>query len=306
MKNLLYLNSTIVIFTFNVIFAPCLKAQDTINFYSDTSVICNNVAEPNISCIFKPGPGNLGYEWTFPNYITGADWGAPLTEPTIGTWWMTPVDLPGVHWIWPRNSDGLSCEHAFFRKVFSIPDHSIVESCTLEISSDNEYIAYFNGVEIGNDGDCEEPYEGDIWVTSEIYEIDPDLFFLSEKENVLALHTYDNYLIAGLRFHLQIQLSRRPLGGNDYEIEHAPDFINIYPNPFSEMLTIQYPFSDPKFQNIEIYNSTGLKIESIINNIQTADIHSYHWNTTELSPGIYIIKLQTQNESKTIKIIKSY
>ncbi len=304
MKKVLILSLALAIFIFNVIFVLCLKAQDTINFFSDTSVICNNFAEPDISCIFKPGPGDEGYEWTFPDYSTGIDWGTPLTEPTIGTWWMTPINYNGVHWIWPRNSDGLSCEHAFFRKVFSIPAQSKVESCTLEITGDNEYMVYFNGVEIGSDGDCQEPYEGDIWMTSEIYEVDPNLFHLNEEENVLAVHTYDNYLIAGLRFHLQIELSRRPVGINDKEPITRSNSLNFYPNPFTEVLTITWNQTESAHTTIEIYNSAGKRIETRVSEIFSEGDHQLNWNTNSIPPGIYFIHLNINYEIITKKIVK--
>lgn len=304
MKYLLFLNSAIAIFIFNVIFASCLKAQDTLNYYSDTSTICNNIAEPDISCIFKPGPGDEGYEWTFPDYSTGIDWGTPLTEPNIGTWPITPINYSGVHWIWPRNSDGINCEHAFFRQEINIPDLNTVESSYIEITGDNEYIVYFNGVEMGSDGDCQDPYEGDLWMNSEFYEIDPTLFHLNEEENVLAVHAYNNYLIAGLRFHLQIEFSRRPVSTNDYELIHNPDFINSYPNPYSDELTISWYQPKLGYTKIRIYNSEGRIVKEPLYNLLPEGKHVYQWKTENLKPGIYFIRLQSGTNISNKKIVK--
>ncbi|MCD4729031.1 MAG: T9SS type A sorting domain-containing protein [Bacteroidales bacterium] len=304
MKNILILNSAIAIFIFNVILDSSLKAQDTLNFYSDTSVICNNIAEPDISCVFKPGPGTEGYEWTLSGYSPGIDWGTPLTEPTIGTWWITPINYSSVHWIWPRNSDGFNCEHAFIRQEIYIPDINTVESSTIEITGDNEYIVYFNGIEIGSDGDCQEPYEGDIWMTSEVYDIDPDLFHLNEEENVLAVHAYNNYLIAGVRFHLQIELSRRPVGINDKEPITKSDSINFYPNPFTDELTITWNLPGSAFAKIEIYNSTGKSIKELVGGIISEGQHEFHWKTNNLPPGIFFIRMKVNNETLIQKIIK--
>ena len=304
MKKILILKSALAIFIFNVIFASCLKAQDTLNYYSDTSVICNNIAEPDISSVFKPGPGNEGYEWTYSGYSQGIGWGTSLTEPTIGTWWLTPINYAGVHWIWPRNSDGFNYEHAFFRQTFIIPDLSTVESSSIEITGDNEYIFYFNGVEIGSDGDCQEPYEGDIWMTSEIYEIDPTLFHLNEEKNVLAVHAYNNYLIAGVRFHLQVELSRRPVGINNFEPNQLTGSLNIYPNPFSKSTTIEYESIQSGKIELKIYNQIGQLIEEFIQPEAQAGINKIIWQANGMPPGIYFIRLQTGNESKTKKIIK--
>jgi len=75
MKNLPNFNLAIELLIVIVIFDPCLKAQDTLNFYSDTTVICYNISEPDISCNFKPGPGSEGYEWRLLEYSAGIDWG---------------------------------------------------------------------------------------------------------------------------------------------------------------------------------------------------------------------------------------
>jgi len=305
MKNLFYLNPAAIIFVITFIFAPCLKSQDTLNFYSDTSVICNNVTEPDISCIFKPGPGDEGYEWTFPGYSAGIDWGTPLTEPNIGTWPITPINYSGVHWIWPRNSDGYICEHAFFRQSIIIPDPCTVESSTIEITGDNEYIVYFNGVEIGSDGDCQEPYEGDIWMTSEVYAIDPVLFQLNEEKNVLAVHTYDNHLIAGLRFHLQIELSRSPVGNLDSELSSQSSTINIFPNPILDELTITWFQPESTFTKIEMYNSEGETVKTISYRLLPVGQHAYQLKTENLKPGIYFIRLQIGTNISNKKIVKN-
>jgi lysophospholipase L1-like esterase len=56
--------------------------------------------------------------------------------------------------------------------------------------------------------------------------------------------------------------------------------VNIYPNPFSDVLQIQTEFQD---YMIEIFNIAGQKI-GVYNNVNTI-------NTTELQPGVYVLKL---------------
>jgi hypothetical protein len=125
----------------------------------------------------------------------------------IGNWGSDlPVEHPGVHWIWPRNGNGLQFEHAFFRHLFTLPcpDTLCVSSAFIDVTVDNEYIIYVNGVELGSDGDCSEPYEGDIWQTAETYDIELPLLNPWPEVNVLAIHGYNNYLIAGARYRLVV------------------------------------------------------------------------------------------------------
>jgi hypothetical protein len=180
--------------------------KDTLWMMSDTTVRCYDILQPVVDCSLKAGPtDNEGYAWTLPEYTESLGWGKALTEPIIGSWYLTPINYSGVHWIWPRNGNGLQCEHAFFRQTFELPESTIVHAAILEITVDNEYIVYLNGEEIGHDGDCRNPYEGEIWQTPETYHPDSSLF--KSGLNVLAVHGFSNYYIAGARYRVSILVS---------------------------------------------------------------------------------------------------
>ncbi|MBC8486947.1 MAG: T9SS type A sorting domain-containing protein [Bacteroidetes bacterium] len=288
MKNFTFFSFTICSTIAIIIFTLKLKAQDSLVFYSDTTVICTNITEPDISCEYKPGPGNEGYEWTLPGYSHGIDWGIPLTEPTIGGWTLIPINYPGVHWIWPRNSNGLSCEHAFFRHSFVIPDSTIVTFSTIEITADNEYIFYLNGVEIGNDGDCQDPYEGDLWKTAEIYELETSLFNCDGGENILAVHCYDNWSVAGLRYQLKIDLMPTSSGIDYPDTKSNSGLINVYPNPFTNKTTIEFINPENINYNLMITNLAGNKVFEM-DNIKSDKIEFERGN---LAKGVYLIELK--------------
>ncbi len=68
-----------------------------------------------------------------------------------------------------------------------------------------------------------------------------------------------------------------------------PKFLNIYPNPATDFITLNIP--GHKAQKIEIYDSYGqLVIKKSINNISNFSI-----NTTQLIEGIYFIKIFADN-----------
>lgn len=81
----------------------------------------------------------------------------------------------------------------------------------------------------------------------------------------------------------------------EFEIEELD--LNIYPNPFSDEISISIP--ENEFVEISIFNILGklVKQGTLTNSAPSLDVRS-------LSQGIYISKLQSGNIIKTIKLIK--
>lgn len=77
--------------------------------------------------------------------------------------------------------------------------------------------------------------------------------------------------------------------------------VNLYPNPTKSILNITIP-SELKTSNnsYTIYNSLGQTINS--NQMSDSDLSI---NTSEFSNGIYFIKLNFENSSKTLRFIKN-
>lgn len=84
---------------------------------------------------------------------------------------------------------------------------------------------------------------------------------------------------------------------DDNRIESA---IKIYPNPFSNLITIET--NEPIFK-IEIYNLLGQMVKSKI--IDSPTNNSVNINLSELVQGNYIAKIYVENGEKSVKIIKN-
>ncbi|SDS58915.1 Por secretion system C-terminal sorting domain-containing protein [Polaribacter sp. KT25b] len=83
-------------------------------------------------------------------------------------------------------------------------------------------------------------------------------------------------------------------------IENYEDIkVNLSPNPFLDNLKITSPNAD--FNSISIYNINGQKI---LSTKVEADLSDININTSKFSKGIYMIKLNGVNFSKTYKIVK--
>ena len=79
--------------------------------------------------------------------------------------------------------------------------------------------------------------------------------------------------------------------------------LSIYPNPFSNTITIEFDLKQPEIVTITIYNHLGEKVETIKGR-KSVGQQKIEWNCTEISAGIYFCVLKTNEEIQTIKIIK--
>lgn len=71
--------------------------------------------------------------------------------------------------------------------------------------------------------------------------------------------------------------------------------LSIYPNPTSDIVNIQS--SGTSIQKIEIYNMNGQLVLSEKNNLEKIHVN-------QLESGMYMMRLYTENASKTIKLLR--
>ena len=86
--------------------------------------------------------------------------------------------------------------------------------------------------------------------------------------------------------------------------EIAGDFrlLGNYPNPFNPTTTIRYQLSSSVEVTMEIYNSLGQQVDIINIGRQSAGTHEINYDATNLSSGIYMVRMQVGNEVQTAKI----
>jgi hypothetical protein len=76
-----------------------------------------------------------------------------------------------------------------------------------------------------------------------------------------------------------------------------------YPNPFNASTQITY--SSPTASRIEltIYNILGQRIITLSNGFQQAGTHRFNWDASKVASGIYLARVQSGQQVKTIKLI---
>jgi hypothetical protein len=76
-----------------------------------------------------------------------------------------------------------------------------------------------------------------------------------------------------------------------------------YPNPFNPSTTIQFSIPERSFVKLEVFNSLGEKISTLVSEEMSVGNYKYEWNAENLSSGIYYYKLFANKFSQTKKLI---
>jgi hypothetical protein len=120
------------------------------------------------------------------------------------------------------------------------------------------------------------------------------------KEQDLALnfrslataHTFRN-----LRPQLSIRLSLPK-----QELSHD---LMVAPNPFTQATTVHYQVKAPTQVEISVYNAAGVKVATLVKDQVPAGHHTLNWDTSSsnLPPGLYMLKMQSGLFNRTQKVI---
>lgn len=81
-----------------------------------------------------------------------------------------------------------------------------------------------------------------------------------------------------------------------------------YPNPFNPTTTIAYSVLERSFTTIEVFNSKGQKVRTLLNQIMDAGNHTITWNGTDdrnmtVTSGVYMLRMTSNNYSSVRKMI---
>lgn len=83
------------------------------------------------------------------------------------------------------------------------------------------------------------------------------------------------------------------------------DELNLYPNPMSNNLNIQFELEEQLAVNIEIYDFTGRKIKEIYKGTKNKGTHLLSWNAnSNTESGMYLLKMKINNSVYTEVISK--
>jgi hypothetical protein len=78
-----------------------------------------------------------------------------------------------------------------------------------------------------------------------------------------------------------------------------------YPNPFNPTTTIEFELSREAEVNISVYNLLGQQVSILFDGLKSAGFHKIKWDASGIASGIYLCRLQTEGNTRTIKMLFS-
>jgi len=79
-----------------------------------------------------------------------------------------------------------------------------------------------------------------------------------------------------------------------------------YPNPFSSNTTITYQLPATSNVELSVYDISGRKVATLINELQQPDRYEVEWNAEGMESGIYFCELKTGQGRKVMKMILTH
>lgn len=95
---------------------------------------------------------------------------------------------------------------------------------------------------------------------------------------------------------------------NNYLVNNINNHITLYqnyPNPFNGETTISYSIPQSTFVTIKIYDVLGKEIKTLFQENINSGYHTLVYNSENITSGVYIFQLQTENFSEIKKMIFS-
>ena len=76
-----------------------------------------------------------------------------------------------------------------------------------------------------------------------------------------------------------------------------------FPNPFNAQTSISYSLAKEGPVKLAIYNLLGQKVATILDGIQIAGEHDVLWDARKFTSGVYFARLDSEDQSKNIKMV---
>jgi len=89
-----------------------------------------------------------------------------------------------------------------------------------------------------------------------------------------------------------------------WSVDNWQSSVGSFPNPFSDIVNIEYTLEENATVNLAIFNLYGQEIKMLVNDSQPDGNYLVQWNACGLPEGIYFYRLQVDNRIILNKILK--
>lgn len=127
-------------------------------------------------------------------------------------------------------------------------------------------------------------------------------YFDMESDNTGAHLAWANTLTGGQDvYYSRILPSIVSVDEFNQDIQPA---LEIYPNPVADLTKVKYTASDNSRLTIDIFDLSGRKITTLVNEVKKPGMYTLDYNATQLPAGSYIMKLTNGVKSAHCKLIR--
>ncbi|MCX7605944.1 MAG: PKD domain-containing protein [Bacteroidia bacterium] len=111
---------------------------------------------------------------------------------------------------------------------------------------------------------------------------------------VMSEHTTGHLLYSNLA---EVRFTKENLSGLE-------EFVRAFPNPVSELLTVQFGVEVEKYIDLRIYDAKGALVAYLTPGWYTSGLHEVQIDVRSWSTGVYTLQLRKGDEEYTLKLLK--
>ena len=89
----------------------------------------------------------------------------------------------------------------------------------------------------------------------------------------------------------------------DTSLPGCISILNTYPNPFNAATTIRFTLPQSRDVTLFIYDILGRRVKTLVDQYLPAGSHSFVFNASGLTSGIYFARLESNNATKSAKML---
>ena len=174
----------------------------------------------------------------------------------------------------------------------------------IELTQDDYLIAMYNGHVVGA-----RAYNGP-YTDIPVMGFDP---LVVETQNYIIQGEYPSIYILKDNELYEVSGDVPAFGNNETFIvslseidENLPESFELYspyPNPFNPSTTISYAINQSVKVDLAVYNTTGQKVDQLVNDIQSSGYYSVKWDGEDFSSGLYFVRMQVGSKVYNQKLL---
>ena len=100
-----------------------------------------------------------------------------------------------------------------------------------------------------------------------------------------------------------LQLNTINLTAVDPVQPQAAVLVEAFPNPFNPVTQIRYHLLENGQVHLDILDVQGRQVINLVDQVQSAGVHTLSWNAQNMAAGIYLVRLETDNKQVIAKLM---